>query len=266
VRLAEPVADPATAYAVLARRNPSAKLAAAMLITVALVISLDPVTPLVALAIELIALPGFGLGRRLLPRLWPLLAGSVAAATSYLFFAVRTGTPLLAVGGWTLTTGVLVSAVSLVLRLCAVALPSIAVFASTDPTDLADSLVQNLRASARFVMGTLAALRTLPLLSADWEALRLARRARGIDVAGPISRLRLFASTTFALLVIAIRRGSRLATAMDARGFDSATARSVARPQRFGPADAALVVGAALAGTAAVAASVALGTFHPLLS
>jgi hypothetical protein len=74
------------------------------------------------------------------------------------------------------------------------------VFATTDPTDLADALVQNAKAPARFAIGALAAMRLLPLLGAEWQALALARRARGIDAGhNPIARLRLFGSTAFAL-------------------------------------------------------------------
>ena len=66
--------------------------------------------------------------------------------------------------------------------------------------------------------------------------LTLARRARGVDAGrNPVARLRLFASTAFALLVGAIRRGTRLAVAMDARGFDSGVPRDRrARRQHFG--------------------------------
>ncbi len=50
----------------------------------------------------------------------------------------------------------------------------------------------------------------------------VARRARGVEAGrNPVARLRLFVSTAFTLLVGAIRRGTRLAVAMDARGFDS---------------------------------------------
>lgn len=94
----------------------------------------------------------------------------------------------------------------------------------------------------------------------------MARRARGVDGGrNPVAHLRLFASTAFALLVGAIRRGTRLATAMDARGFDAGTPRTVARRQRFTRADAALVGGAAVLVTAALIASALLGTFRPVL-
>jgi energy-coupling factor transport system permease protein len=96
----------------------------------------------------------------------------------------------------------------------------------------------------------------MPLLG-EGGTLALARRARGVDAGGnPFARLRLFASTAFGLLVGAIRRGTRLATAMDARGFDSGVPRTVARPQHFRLPDAALVLGAAaLAGAILVASA-----------
>ncbi|GAA1757918.1 energy-coupling factor transporter transmembrane component T [Luedemannella helvata] len=263
MRFAEPIADPA---APLARRNPTAKVAAALVVTVALVVSLDPVAPAVALAVELAVLPLFGLRyRALAARFWPLLVAAGGAALTYLVFGQRTGEVLVSAGPWVLTTGMLVSGASLVLRVFALALPGIAVFASTDPTDLADSLVQNAKMPARFALGALAALRLLPLLGNDWEMLRMARRARGVDAGGnPLARLRMFASMTFAMLVHAIRRGTQLATAMDARGFDSGLPRSYAREQPFRAADAALVAGAVALSIVAVAASVATGVFNPV--
>jgi energy-coupling factor transport system permease protein len=68
----------------------------------------------------------------------------------------------------------------------------------------------------------------------------------------------------FALLVLAIRRGSKLATAMEARGFGADVARSWARPSRVGPRDALLVVIAAAIAVIAIAGSVWAGAFHPV--
>jgi energy-coupling factor transport system permease protein len=165
------------------------------------------------------------------------------------------------------TAGVLASALALGLRVFAIALPGVVVLATTDPTDLADSLVQQLRAPPRFAIGALAAFRLLPLLGDEWEMLVLARRARGVAAGrNPVTRLRLFAATAFALLVGAIRRGTRLAVAMDARGFASGRPRTVARPQHFGRADTALILGAAALAGGVLATSVALGAFRPLLS
>ncbi|TDC38249.1 energy-coupling factor transporter transmembrane component T [Micromonospora sp. KC213] len=261
----EPVAAP---DAPLARRNPVAKLAAALVFSFILVATLDPVAPAIALAIELALLPLFGVRYRVLARrALPLLAGGVGiVATLVLFAADRSGRVLLDVGPVLVTEGVLVTALGLVLRMFAVALPGVIVFATTDPTDLADALIQNAKAPARFAIGALAAFRLVPLLGQEWQTIALARRARGVDAGrNPVARLRLFGSTAFALLVGAIRRGTRLAVAMDARGFDAGTPRTVARRQHFGTADWLLLVGAAVLAGGALAVSIALGTFRPLL-
>jgi energy-coupling factor transport system permease protein len=254
---------------VLARRNPVAKLAAGFALTVALLASIDPITPAITLAVELAVVPAFGVGfATLLRRAGPILLGALGLVLTLVIFAgVRGGAVLASLGPFVITTGLLSNALALCLRLIAVSLPGILVFATTDPTDLADSLIQNARAPARFAIGALAAFRLMPLLSQEWRTLALARRARGIDAGGnPVAYARLFASTTFGLLVGAIRRGARLATAMDARGFDSHVRRSIARPQHFGPADAAFVAAALLVAAIAVAASIALGAFTPVLA
>ena len=261
----EPVAD---STALLARRNPVAKLGAALLFSLPLVATIDPLTPALALVVELCALPFFGVRLGVLARrAWPLtLAAAGILVTMVLFAADRTGLQLFALGPFAVTTGVVSDALGLVLRVFAVALPGIIVFATTDPTDLADALVQNAKAPARFAIGALAAFRLIPLLTQEWQMLTLARRARGIDAGrNPVAKLRLFASTAFALLVGALRRGGRLATAMDARGFDSTTPRTHARLQRFGPADVALLAGAAVLAAAALTTSILTGFFNPIL-
>jgi len=252
----------------LARRNPVAKLAAALVFTLPLMATLDPLTPALALAIELAALPLFGLGYRMLARrAWPLVLAALGIlVTMVLFAASRTGTLLVSLGPLDVTSGVLITALGLALRIFAIALPGVLVFATTDPTDLADALVQNAKAPARFAIGALAAFRLVPLLGQEWQMLTLARRARGVDAGhNPAAKLRLFGSTAFALLVGALRRGGRLAVAMDARGFDSGLPRTYARRQIFGRADAALVIGAGLLSAAGLTVTVLVGAFRPIL-
>ncbi|MEV6706439.1 energy-coupling factor transporter transmembrane component T family protein, partial [Micromonospora wenchangensis] len=147
----EPVATPG---APLARRNPVAKLAAGLVFSFLLVASLDPVAPAVAIAIELALLPLFGIRYRVLARrALPLLAGAVGIlVTLVLFAADRSGRVLWAAGPLLVTSGVLVTALGLVLRMLAVALPGVIVFATTDPTDLADALVQNANRGERLAV------------------------------------------------------------------------------------------------------------------
>ncbi|GIF00170.1 energy-coupling factor transporter transmembrane component T family protein [Paractinoplanes rishiriensis] len=260
-----PAGNPA---APLARRNPVAKLGAALLFTLPLIATVDPLTPALALLVELAVLPLFGVsyataGRRSLPL---LTAAAGILVTMVLFAAERTGPLLVGLGPFDITTGVLMSALGLILRIFAVALPGVIVFATTDPTDLADALVQNAKVPPRFAIGALAAFRLLPLLGAEWQLLTLARRARGVDAGrNPVARVRLFGATAFALLVGAMRRGGRLAVAMDARGFDSGHPRTYARKQSFTRADALLMAGAAALAAVTIATTVALGLFRPIL-
>jgi energy-coupling factor transport system permease protein len=255
----QPVADPA---APLARRNPVAKLAAALLFTLPLVATLDPLTPTLALVIELTVLPLFGLRYATLARrAWPLVLAAIGLiVTMVLFAADRGGALLLDLGPFDITTDVLISALGLVLRLFAIALPGVIVFATTDPTDLADALVQNAKAPPRFAIGALAALRLLPLLGEEWQMLTLARRARGVD-----SGIRAFPATAFALLVGALRRGGRLAVAMDARGFDSSVPRTYARRQVFTGADALLMIGALALAAVVLTTTILAGLFRPII-
>jgi energy-coupling factor transport system permease protein len=261
----EPVADVA---APLARRNPVAKLGAALLFTLPLLVTLDPLTPALGLAVELAVLPLFGVRLAVLARrAWPLVISVAGIVVTLILFAGnRSGTRLADLGPFDITTGVLMSALALGLRVFAVALPGIIVLATTDPTDLADALVQNARAPARFAIGTLAAFRLVPLLGQEWQILSYARRVRGIDAGrNPVARVRLFASTAFALLVGAIRRGTRLAVAMDARGFDSGVPRTVARRQAFRRADTALLIAAIALSAGILTVSVVTGLFRPLI-
>ena len=234
----------------LARYHPLAKMGAAVVVAAGLLVSVDLVTATVVLVLEVVCLPWTGVGWRFLARrAWPLplAAGGVAVANLVASNA----------------HGVVVGALSV--RLVAIALPGLLAFAATDPVDLADAVHQQLRVPARFAYGSLAALRLLPLLSVEWQVIRRARRARGIDAGrSHLGAARLFTSTVFGLLVSAIRRATRLASAMESRGFDAGGPRTVARRQVFRPGDWALLAGAVVAVGGANALAVVLGTWHPL--
>jgi energy-coupling factor transport system permease protein len=237
--------------------NPVAQLSAIIVVTVVLLISGDLVTPLVLLAAELALLPCVGLRRPgdLLRRTWPLLFSAGGVAWVNVAFGSLEGAAAWQGG---VTWGV---------RVIALALPGVLLVASTDPVRLADALTLHWRVSTRFAYGALAALRLVPLLAAEWESIRLARRARGVDGgADPVARLRLLAGTAFGLLVGALRRATRLATAMDARGFDSGVVRTNARGSVLRPLDGCFVAGAVALCVVAVTAGVLTGSWHPVFS
>src|SRR4051794_1762929 len=192
-----------------------------MIITLAVLPTVDPLTPLLILAVEIAALPLTGLDPRQVLRLtWPLLVAALGIGLSNaIFSADKSGAVLIDRGPLLITSSSAAAGASIALRVLAIALPGVLALATTDPTDLADALVQQLHVPWRFAIGSLAALRLLPLMSAEWRVLGFARRARGWGTGrSPVSRLRVFGSQAFALMVGAVRRGVRLATAMEARG------------------------------------------------
>ena len=75
------------------------------------------------------------------------------------------------------------------------------------------------------------------------------------------ARVRRIAGQTFALLVFAVRRGSKLATAMEARGFGAYPTRTWARPSPFGIREFALIAAGFVIAAVAVAVSVTSGTW-----
>jgi energy-coupling factor transport system permease protein len=153
-------------------------------------------------------------------------------------------------------------ALSTLLRVLAVALPAVVLFLTIDPTDLADGLAQRLRLPARFVLGALAGIRLIGLAMDDWRSVSLARRARGVADRGGLRR---FFGQAFALLVLSIRRGSTLATAMEARGFGAAGTRTWARESHWGARDWVLIAVGASIGLVAIAAAVLTGNWRPLI-
>lgn len=246
----------------LAAANPVARLLVALGSAVVLVISVDPVSAGTALLLGAVLLPVAGAHvRRLLVQAVPVLVAAPLAAVTIALYGAPSGRTLLAVGLVHVTDGSLLLALATLLRLLAVGLGGIALLAGVDATRLADGLAQLLHLPSRFVLGALAAFRLFGLLSEDWRALALARRARGVADRG---RIRRFAGQAFGLLVLSVRRATVLATAMEARGFGGPGRRTWARPSRFGRADLVLALGAAAVLAAAVAAAVLAGTWHPV--
>nr|WP_208382371.1 energy-coupling factor transporter transmembrane component T [Microbacterium ulmi] len=246
-----------------ARINPVAKLGASALIALPLILTLDWVSAAVALGLECALFPFASIGwREFWLRTWPVW---LAAPLTGLTIALYGETSGHVYAEWfvvRISEGSLTLAVATFFRVLAIALPSVVLFVTVDPTDLADGLAQVLKLPARFVLGALAGLRMVGLFLDDWRALELARRARGVADRG---RIRRFLGMAFALLVLSIRRGSKLATAMEARGFGSPVPRTWARASHFGGREwVLLAIGAAISGVA-VTAAVLAGTWNFIL-
>ena len=239
MRLLEPLTpDP---RAPLARAHPLAKIGAALVLMFALFITIDPLTPALVLIAEIAAVPLIGIpSRALFRRALPAFIGAIGIG----FFNA-------------LLSGDVIGGVAIGLRLVGIALAGIVAVASIDPTELADALVEHLHAPRRFTVGALAAFRLMPLFADEWQTIAMARRARGLDN-GRIA----FFSMTRALLVAAIRRATRLAVAMDGRGFADPGCRTLARPRAIDARDWSLIAAAIAIAVMTAGVSVAAGSWR----
>ncbi|PZF35371.1 MULTISPECIES: ATP-binding cassette domain-containing protein, partial [unclassified Curtobacterium] len=240
--------------------QPVASLIGVLALGVCLVLSLDVVSAAVALALELALLPLLRLPvRTLLLRLAPVLLAVPLTAVSIALYGRPSGREWFDLGFAHVTDGSLTLALATALRVLAVGVPAIALFVRVDPTDLADGLAQVLRLPARFVLGALAAVRMMTLLVDDWRQLAMARRARGLADSG---RLRRGATMAFALLVLALRRATTLAVAMESRGFGAPGRRTWARVARFAGPGWAMVAVLVGIGVVSIAVAVSVGTWR----
>lgn len=251
-----PEAGPQAIY----RVNPVAKLGATALISIALVLSIDWVSASVALACEAVLFLFAGLNpRRFLLRTLPVSVAALFGAVTIVLYGRPSGTTHFEFLLINVSDGSIELAIATFLRVLAIGLPAVVLFVTVDPTDLADGLAQVLRLPSRFVLGALGGMRLIGLFIEDWKSLELARRARGIADRG---RMRRFAGQAFALLVLSIRRGSKLATAMEARGFGAPGPRSWARESRFGWRESLLMIIGATVAALSVTVSVATGNWN----
>jgi energy-coupling factor transport system permease protein len=239
-----PVRSDRVAASPLGRASPLATLAVAAAWLVALATTTDPRPPVLVAAAAIAAALAAGrvapgdLARGLAP-LW-LAALTVGIFNALLAPANADPTAAVAVtlGPVRLTVPAVQAGAALALRVVAIVAVGVAWSRVTDPTHLADALVQQARLPHRFAYGALAALQAIPWLADDLVALREARRIRGL-------RASWHPRVLVGLLVLAVRRADRLAVAMDARGFAS-SGRTSFRVLRWSLVDAAVVVGGLL--------------------
>ena len=258
-RMCAPTSARAPRRGLLSRTNPVARVLALLVATTPLLISIDPVSAGVALALELALIPLSGVSARSFAlKATPLAVAAPLGALSMLLYASPGGRVFWEFGPAAISEHSIWLALGIGLRMCALVIPAIALLDRIDPTDMGDGLAQILHLPARPVLASLAGARMTSLMAADWKALERARRARGV---GDASRIRSFLRGSFSLLVFALRRSGKLATTMEARGFGAKGQRTWARPSRLRAADAVLIAVAVAIPAIALAVSVWAGTF-----
>ena len=218
----------------IARINAVSRIIGALLLCIPMFISLDVVSASTALGIEFVLLWIGGVAPWTVCRkTWPVW---IAAAGSFIsvFLYGRTSGEILWQGGWiVISEGSINLAIATAIRVAAIAVPGVILALGLDPTDLADGLVEILHFSPRFVYGL-----------GDGNAI-----ARAL-------------SQAFGLLVLSIRRATKLATAMEARGFGSGAPRSQARISRLKPIDWIFYVICLAVPLASIGVAVGTGNWH----
>ncbi|HET7770434.1 MAG TPA: energy-coupling factor transporter transmembrane component T [Chloroflexota bacterium] len=231
----------------LARRNPTVKAALVFALSLVLVMVLDPITPLLFIAVTLVA--GLVLGRiplgAYLRALFPLLiVGLGFVSTNALFAVTAEGDVVHTLGPLRLSERGVIFGLAIALRGLAIGALSVTFILTTDPTDLAVSLVRHARLPFRIVYALLAGYRFLPYFTAEYAQVRLAQRLRGGERSGLLRRLTEPARLVLPLLALAIRRATRIGVAMDSRGFSAASpaTRTTYRRVPLGWGDALLTL------------------------
>lgn len=235
---------------VLHRRNPTVKLAVFLVVSLVVLVPVDPWTPLVLLVLAAPAvvhagrIPWSALGRA------ALLFGPFAVSLLAVNAVTRDGPVVGEVVGLEVTRTGLEIGAALALRTVLVGTLAVAFTLTTDGARLMTSLHQHARLGARPTFAVLAGYRVLEDLPERWTTIRQAqsvrdpRRRRGTLPRDPGSLSR----AAFTLLVVALRQGERMAIAMETRGLGSGP-RTVHRPvalDRRDAAFAALVLGVCL--------------------
>lgn len=244
--------------------NPLTRLALMFILTTPLLLSIDWVSATVSLVLTLLLAPVAGISYPQLWRLaWPLMFIAPLSGISMLLYGAPGGIEYFSFWLITVTSNSIELAIAMVIRVFAVALPVIILARNIEPTSLGDALGQILKLPERFVLGAVAGVRTVSLFKDDWASMERARRARGL---GDDDRLKHFATMAFGLLVLAIRRGGKLSTAMEARGFGRAPVygdkRTWARKSEMKPFDWRVIGFSVLIAAIPVVVSVGTGAWR----
>lgn len=211
--------------------NPISRFIGALLLCLPMFVTLDIVSSSIAFGLDVLLFAIAGVTPwYVLRHTWPVWIAASGSFISVLLYGQSSGDDIFKFGWMHISQGSLYLAICTFVRVASVAVPGVILAIGLDPTDLADGLVQILHFSPRFVYGALAGLRMFSLLQNDWRAFGLARRSRGISDGKALQRM---LSQSFGLLVLSIRRGTKLATAMEARAFGSSIKRVPARKSKL---------------------------------
>lgn len=156
---------------------------------------------------------------------------------------VRTGEPLVTLGGFTLiTTGGLTTAAAICLRLL-ILITGALILLTGESRDYLPALVQ-MKIPYEIAFMVMAAVHFLPILKEEAMDVYYSVQLRGTEIAKASlpKKLRAFSKICMPILVGAINRAKQMSIAMEARGFRSQPRRTYLRTIHLKPKDVALLV------------------------
>ena len=234
----------------LHRLNPLTKLAISFPVVVLASLSFEPLTPLAMAAMALLVTRFVGhvpWPRLLRPLLFagPLSLGFFWSGTVfYVGPGATSDAPGFQIGPWWLPLAALVYGLAIGSRALAIFCTSMIFVLTTDPVHIVLALMQHLRVSPRIGYSIFAGYRFMPLLQDELANIRAAYQVRGATRAGIVGRFRELFDFAIPLLAISVRRGERVALAMESRAFDAVPQRTYMQVSTFSWRDPLFLAGA----------------------
>jgi len=245
--------------------NPVVKLLAVVLITVLVSVTSAPALPLLITiaAFLLTAVGGRIAPLGLLRRMRPFLAVSLSFMVFMLLLKgmEQAGTEVKLIL-FSYTRSALQNILSLGLRILCISFTTLSFVLTTDPNDLVLSLILQLRVPYVHGYAALAAYRFLPAMQDEARGMRLAREIRGVEWSkGLKNRIASPFRIMLPMLTLAVRKGERIALAMDSRGLGAFRSRTFYKSNAITRSDIRFIIWVILFCTAAVLLFSRLGLF-----
>lgn len=229
----------------LHRMNPVAKLAAAVLVIAACFATQSFALLGVILVLDFVMAAQCGMMRQTVGLVKVVAAFSLLLAILALLFT-PSGDVLVVLPWGYLGTDSVLSAIRIVLRLVACAIPLFLVFYVTKLNDISNSLVKVLHVPYKYAFVFTETVHFIPVFMNDMSGIMEAQTARGVEFdCGMAKKLRLMIPLCVPLLVSSVRKTNSAAIAAEVRGFNLRTRESGYKEYPFAGLDFA-VMGAAI--------------------
>lgn len=222
----------------LHRMNPIAKLVSAFLIVAGCFVTDSFVLLACVLVLDAVLSARGKMTRQALGLAKAVAAFSFLLALIALLFS-PSGDALVALPWGYVGTGSVVSALLIVVRLVACAVPLFLVFSATKLTDMTNALVKVCHVPYRYAFVFASTVHFIPVFLNDMQGVMEAQTARGVefDQGGIVNKARLMIPLCVPLLVSAVRKTDSAAIAAEVRGFNLRTRENGFKEYPFSAGD-----------------------------